>query len=224
MVSVNTTIYQSNVAIIYILSIFFLENKLTWQKNIGVMFCGVGVVTVLYGAYKEEDENEQTGNSALGIIECILSVCCYAVNAVLFEMTAIKYFDDAQSIRDMILLQGMTGLMGMICLWPVVIILDSIGEESFEIPQTQNDIVLIVLSVVLDLGFYLSFCAAIIFTNPVIASIGTLFALPIGYFVDIIIYDYRVEIAAILGTLAIAVGFILLNVPMFDYCKRSVNA
>eukprot|EP01084_Bolivina_argentea_P046658 85924_1 len=55
MVSVNTAIYQSNAAIIYILSICLLNNRLTIQKNIGVIFCGIGIIIVLFGVYKDED-------------------------------------------------------------------------------------------------------------------------------------------------------------------------
>ena len=226
MVSVNTTIYQSNVALIYILSIFLLDNKLTWQKNIGVVFCGIGVLTVLFGAYKEEDKDENGDdikNEASGILECILSVLCYSLNAVLFKMTANKHFNQSHQIRDTLLLQSMTGIMGLLILWPVMFILDSLDIEKFELPQDSDDTLLVIVSVILNLIFFASFLISIVLTNPVFASMGTLFVLPVGYFSDIIINSYKVQMEAILGTIAIAFGFLLLNIPIFSYIKSKIK-
>ena len=225
MVSVNATIYQSNVALIYILSIFLLNNKLTWQKNIGVVLCGVGVVTVLFGAYKQEDEDENGDikNEVSGILECILSVVCYSLNAVLFKMTANKYFNPNKQVKDTLLLQSMTGFMGLLTLWPIMFILDSSEVEKFELPQRMDDASLVLTSMALNLSFFAAFAISVVLTNPVFTSIGTLFVIPVGYFSDIIIHSYNVELPAILGTIAIGFGFLLLNVPIFSVIKSKLK-
>lgn len=226
MVSVNATIYQSNVALIYILSIFLLDNKLTWQKNIGVVFCGIGVVTVLFGAYKQEDEQENGDikNEPKGILEAILSVVCYSFNAVLFKLTANKYFkDETKQVKNTLLLQSMTGLIGLLILWPIMFILDSVDVEKFELPQNADDTSLVIASMALNLSFFAAFAISVVLTNPVFTSIGTLFVIPVGYFSDIIIYSYNVELPAILGTIAIGFGFLLLNVPIFSVIKSKLK-
>merc|ERR1712187_348970 len=106
----------------------------------------------------------------MGILECILSVLCDSVNAVLFSWTATRYFEHSHSVKDSFLLQAMTGFMGLICLWPFIILLDRIDQEPFELPNSREDAILIGIVMALDVIFYVSFCLAIVLTNPVLAA------------------------------------------------------
>ena len=225
MVSVNATIYQSNVALIYILSIFLLNNILTWQKNIGVVFCGIGVVTVLFGAYRQEDEDENgdVKNEVSGILQCILSVVCYSLNAVLFKMTANKYFNPNKQVKDALLLQSMTGFMGLLILWPIMFILDSSDVEKFKLPQNMDDASLVLASMGLNLSFFAAFAISVVLTNPVFTSIGTLFVIPVGYFSDIIIHSYNVELPAILDSCN-CIWILLLKKTFFQIKNKKKRA
>eukprot|EP01084_Bolivina_argentea_P260119 439160_1 len=219
MVSVNTAIYQSEVALVYILSIIFLGMKVTLQKTLSVVICVVGIVTIAIGehiTYTYTDE-DVTYNSINGIIMLIISVFLEAILIVGIEYVSDKYFNKS---NDMIFLQSLMGFFILFTTWPIFFIFDKLNVEKFELPSTGNQWIVSVLSMILNVAFFGALFMGIHLTNAVFMAIVILFVLPVGYFSDVIIYEYVGSIWAYIGTSLIIIGFLMMELPIFDYIKR----
>eukprot|EP01084_Bolivina_argentea_P085351 154245_1 len=221
MVSVNTAIFQSGIAITYILSVIFLKIKLSVQKVFGVTICILGVISISFGAYSEDMDNEGvTYNSLEGLIQVLLSTFLNSLVMVGVDFVSNKFFDQNNQTQDLFYLQGLMGLNILVIYWPFFIIFDALNVESLELPQTKNVWLRVILTVALNFVFLVSYFAAIVLTNAVFVTAALLFVLPVGYFSDIILNDYISNIWAYLGTFFIVIGFVLMELPVWIRIQR----
>ena len=187
----------------------------------GVIFCIIGVLTISFGAYTEEmDDEEVAKNSISGIIMVSISVFLSSAVMVGIEYVSDKYFNENNQSSDMIFLQSSMGIFVILIYWPIFFIFHHLNIEKFELPSTSNQYVTLLLTVILNVLFIGSYFMGIVLTNALFISVIIVFVLPIGYFSDVIIYSYISNIWAYLGTSFIIIGFLIMELPIMEYMKQ----
>eukprot|EP01084_Bolivina_argentea_P291741 501439_1 len=222
MVSLNTALSQSECAIIYILSIIFLSTKVSFQKIIGVVICLSGVMVIAFAAYTEEmnADDSVTYNSFKGVMECFASALLSSILVIGIDYVDDKYFDENHPTQDLFFLQSIMGLVVLLLYWPIVILFNELDIETFDLPQTSAQWNGFIWTMVLNLAFFGSYFAAIVFTNAVFVAVMLLFALPTAYFTDIVVHGYSSNIWGYAGTVCIIIGFLLTELPMFKLKRK----
>ena len=72
----------------------------------------------------------------------------------------------------------------------------------------------------MDLVFTAAFFSAINLTNAFIVAMGTLLVVPTSYLADLIWHGYAVTTYAIIGSIFILVGFLLMEIPIVKYIRK----
>eukprot|EP01084_Bolivina_argentea_P084970 153615_1 len=220
MVSVNTAIFQTMVAIVYILSVLFLGMKVTYAKTLGVIICLIGVIVLSLN--EEIGPDDVKRNTAKGIIIIGISTILSSFLVIGIEYVSKKHFAFFES-QNMIFLQILMGCCYIFLFWPFFFIFDALNVEIFELPSTNEQWVAIVLQTILSVGYYVAYFVGVTITNAMFVSVIMLFILPIGYFSDVIVYEYIPNIWAFIGTLGIIIGFLLIELPVFDFIKKKLG-
>jgi len=112
--SINNTIYQSNVAMVYILSVIFTNTKLTFRKSISVICSISGVILI---SIMNESSKEANKTTSFGIILTIISTTLYAIYQVTFGYITKKYFNPNSLKLDTILFTGLLGVSTFLTCW-----------------------------------------------------------------------------------------------------------
>ena len=222
--AINNAIAQSAVAVAYILSVILLPNyNMSWIKNIGVLCCLTGVAVVGYGTLNESDDQEK--NTWYGIVEAVATMFTWALSEVLLSIVDTKYFNDIgdksgsflNRISSNLLMQGLMGICCIFTFWIGIPILHFSGIEPFELPQNTADVLVLVLPACMDMVFVCALIIGISLTNPVFMAVAQLMVIPGGFLYDWAFNDLTISKMAILGSVFIFIGFLIMELPLQKY-------
>ena len=229
--SVNNTIYQSNVAFVYLISIVFLKLKVTCQKNLGVLLSLFGLIIICLGndilnlifkSYNISDgSKDSNSNTPFGMITAMISMIIFAIEEILLEHISKKYFDNNVSKPEQtFLFLGFMGIATFITCWPWFFIFNWTNIEKFSFPPESITWIGAFSLTILDGMYYGMFFLGISLTNAVFMSMGQIMVIPVSFFADIIFHGIKVTFLPILGSFFIILGFIFLEIDVFSYIKN----
>lgn len=191
--------------------IFDPNTHIRMQQVIGVAVTIIGVATISYkdtSSHTEEDGEEHAlVNRLIGDLFATVAAVVYGGYTVLLK---IRIPDE--NCIDMQLLFGFIGLFNILLMWPGFLILSLTGVEEFITPPasvigmlTLNGIFGTVISDYL-------WARSVLLTSPLIASIGLALTIPLAILVDWAIHDLQFTFLYFIGSAAVLIGFILVNV------------
>jgi len=207
--SINNTIYQSNVAMVYILSVIFTNTKLTFRKSISVICSISGVILISFMNESSKEENKTTS--------------LYAIYQVTFGYITKKYFNPNSLKLDTILFTGLLGVSTFLTCWPIFIVFNITGIETFELPPNKKDWLAVIITTLIDQLFQISLFIGVSLTNPVFMSMGILFAIPLSVLTDILFHGLKLTLFDIIGGCLIIFGFILMQLDINSIFTRYKN-
>ena len=105
---------------------------------------------------------------------------------------------------------GVVGVLNLMFVWIVVWAFDRTGVEPFDHGSTEVW-KKIFFNGVLDTLFNVFFLAGVTATSPLFMSAGTMFVVPLGIIVDVILGKGEMSILSLVGVALILMGFWLLN-------------
>jgi drug/metabolite transporter (DMT)-like permease len=148
-VPANTSIFQSVVAFVFILSVPLLREKVTLVKVVGVLFSLAGVVLIaVFSESKKDDKivqtplgyvvlthycNEHRNNNNNLFKYLVVSTLLFALLEVLFKKYA-SFKDDPASAWNGVRFVGLMGIHTIMWMWPPLIVLHFTRVETFEFP------------------------------------------------------------------------------------------
>ena len=188
------------------------------------MVCSlIGVCCVALGTSSESSDDDETTNTTYGIILTVISTVLYAFYEVSVKYFGDKYFDQRRIVQDTLYFQFMMGIWTIFSMWPFFLIFDWTGVEKFKWPNGSEEWLSVILPIVLDLIFTAAFFTGISLTNAVIVAMGTLLVIPVTFFADVIWHDYTITLSAVIGSLLIFMGFLLMEVPVVKYIRKKLG-
>jgi len=222
--AINNTIYQSSIAFAYIFSVILLPNyNMSWIKNLGVLCCLTGVTVVGLGTDNESDDDET--NTWYGIVEVLVSMLFWGLTEVLLSVVGTKYYNNIGNgpitpFNKVISKLFMQGVMGTICLctfWTVIPILHYLGIEEFRFPENMDEAIVLLVPAMMDTVFCSALVIGISLTSPVFMAVAQLLVIPVGFMYDSCFNGLEIEAMAILGSVFIFIGFLIMELPVQSY-------
>ncbi|XP_064384579.1 uncharacterized protein LOC135333537 isoform X2 [Halichondria panicea] len=228
-VPANTAIFQCAAAVVFIISVPLLKERVTVLKILCVLVSIGGVFIVAFfstdknncspannitnsstgsGLYEDDPcEPKQETSTPLGYVFLVVAVITYALYETFYKKFATKKDDSIPSINGIRVL-GYIGIHTLLWMWPPILIFHYTGFELFHFPPTMKLFGLLVVNALMDIVFNGCLLVAIALSSPLYASVGTITAIPTSVVVDLIIHHFLPSWQAFVGIVLILTGFI----------------
>ena len=232
---VNNTIYQSQVVFVYILGALFLPgvgNSITMKKNIGVVLSLIGVALIAFNsqvtddqAQIDEDHHLTTIEQMFGIFMTLLSALMQAISEICVQFYSDRYFTSEESLQiisDSMFLQFLMGVINTITMWPIIVLLNGVNVEKFEVPSNGNEWLSVMAGILLDLVFTGAYFSGISLTSALFMGMASLLVVPMTYLVDVLYHNDTINYITIIASLLIVIGFVFVEIPFtfsFSGCR-----
>ncbi|PVU98462.1 hypothetical protein BB559_001548 [Furculomyces boomerangus] len=119
---------------------------------------------------------------------------------------------DSEEDMDPLLFLGSVGISATILLWPLIIILDYLGLEKFELPGNKNLIGMLAINAFV--GTCLSdyfWVLAVMLTTPLTVTLGLSFTIPLSFLGEILLRNAHYDSGYIIGSVLVIIGFLGVN-------------
>jgi len=208
-VGINTAIYQTYIAYVFVLSVLILGERVTTLKSLSTLVCLAGLVPVALndGASKAQEKE----NTWPGVAATIASAMMYAVFQVAYvKLVSGLIVKEEKHVSAFALRMLWIGLLGLmtIPMAPIFAILCNYMElQVLELPSLETVARISVIS--LDMSIYqIALCVALGCVSPLLVAGGALMSIPLGYLVDFLVRSESPTSDCFMGSLVIVIGFL----------------
>jgi len=222
-ISLNTTVYNANVAVVFVLSVFLLKEHVSLIKVVAVLFCGGGVVLEAFAPTpSDEDQGE---SDVIGVLMVLLSMFLFSIYEVVFKKLEGGKEEDVTTnvsnvepqnpatvaASDALIILSLIGLWNCVLVPILIIIWNFGGWETFELPPSATVWGQIIANGALDGMYNCALLVGITVSSPLFMSMGCLLSIPISILIDVLRKQFIVSGFSIGGSLCIVIGFVLLS-------------
>lgn len=180
-VSSSTVLSNTSSIWVYIVSLMLLKGtKFDLVRAAMVLLSFGGVIVITLADNQDTDDKDQK-DGFIGNILSLLSACFYGFYAVILKK---RIPEEKEASFKFSYFLGFVGLFNAICLLPLFPILNSLGWETFEWP---NSSAIQDLAINAILGTVISdYCWAksVVLLGPLITTLGISMTIPISMVVD----------------------------------------
>eukprot|EP00727_Mastigamoeba_balamuthi_P006802 m51a1_g2742 hypothetical protein (444) ;mRNA; f:926846-928481 len=218
-ISVNTAIYNSSPAFVFVFSIFLIRDKINVCKILALIVSIAGVVIVAVctgtsssttGSGSSADDGLSTGDLVLGYVMLVLSTITYALYGVLYNKYCVDPADPL-SFKNTFAFTASLGVSNILFFWIGIPILDKAGPERLD-PKPSGSTIGILIGVgALAAAFQVFTQMAILLSSPLFVAVTQLLTIPLGIATDAVINHYVMPAGGFGGIALIVVGFVLIN-------------
>ena len=170
----------------------------------GVLVTLLGAVFIGYLDGHNTDDHDK--GSLWGDVLALVSAFIYGC-----YVTLIKFKMHDESAVNMPLFFGFLGFINFLSLWPFLILLDVLRWEQFVWPQ-RDILALLTLNGLISVGSDYFWAQSILYTSPVVATVGLTMMMPVAMIADEIFRNEHHSLPYWAGSLSVMMGFLLVNV------------
>ncbi|KAI8642321.1 hypothetical protein BD408DRAFT_416617 [Parasitella parasitica] len=138
--------------------------------------------------------------------------------------TVLKVRIGSEDRIDMSLFFGFVGAFNVLLLWPMILILDHFGLETFQMPLNPTLWVVILLNAFI--GTFLSdylWLLSMLMTSPLVVTLGISLTIPLALIGDIVFKGFIPGVRYSIGALLVVVGFLAVNTDAMQESKEKTQ-
>ncbi|KAK6350027.1 hypothetical protein TWF696_006277 [Orbilia brochopaga] len=220
----STTILSATSSIFtLIFAALFKVERFSWAKVLAITVSMAGVVLISTADAKNgESESEPTSADEREphhtVAEILLGDGMALFGALVYGLYTVllKVRIGHESRVSMQLFFGFVGLFNFLCLWPGLIILHYTGYEKFELPPSTNVCIIILINCSITVVSDFCWVFAMMYTTPVIVTVGLSLSIPMALFGDTIISSLKLSWTYWLGACLVFGAFFVVNNSVKD--------
>lgn len=178
--------------------------------------------------FQFESTKKVKQNTWYGIVGAVADMFMFGLSEVMLGIVSTKYYSNIgdnphtplNTINSKLLMQGVMGICCIFTFWIGIPILHFSGYETFELPRTRSEVLVLLIPAVMDMLFVCALIIGISLTNPVFIAVAQLMVIPVGFLYDSIFNGLTVSAMAIVGSVLIFIGFMIMELPVQKYVTR----
>ncbi|KAK6357095.1 hypothetical protein TWF718_001421 [Orbilia javanica] len=220
----STTILSATSSIFtLIFGALYQVERFSWAKLASVIVSLTGVVLISKADASKGDstpssENPGTTPKSHTAAETLLGDGMALFGALVYGLYTVllKVRIGHESRVSMQLFFGFVGLFNFICLWPGLLILHYTGYEKLELPPTTGVYWVIFINCCITVVSDFCWVFAMMYTTPVIVTVGLSLSIPMALFGDVIISSLKLSWSYWIGAGLVFGAFFVVNNSVKD--------
>lgn len=142
----------------------------------------------------------------IGNLLALLGALFYSIYSIL-----LKHKVQDESRLNMQVFFGFVGFFTMVLFWPIMILLQYMGWETFELPPTNRIAVIVLLNCFITFISDYCWANAMLLTTPLTVTVGLSITIPLAMFGDFIFVNKSMNAYYITGAILIMGSFFVIN-------------
>lgn len=187
-------------------SLFGVET-ITGQKVQALINSIFGLCLITYGTDSNGDQVTAPPHAWLGNLMALGSALIYGIYATMLKVR----IGDYESRINMFHFFGFVGLFNIILLWPVIVIFNYTGVETFELPNSFHVWSIVVVNASISIISDVCWALAMLMTSPLVVTVGLSATIPLAIAGDMAINSRYGNFTYYLGAFLMVISIFRIN-------------
>ena len=209
-VASQTILSSTSSVFTLIIGYLFSIESVNYFKIMGLILSFLGIVII-----KEFDSSDEVYHSTLSVIcgniLALTGAFIYGIYTTLLKLKTTYKNTWIERNLDTSVFFGLVGLLNLLLFWPFMIFFHFTGIERFELPQTRNIAIKLVINVMITFFSDFCWCKAILLTSPLTATVGLSMSIPLALVCSWFVKGFYFDFWYFFGAVLITTSFFMIS-------------
>lgn len=186
--------------------------RINRYKLAGILLSFIGVLIVTeVDAQDDTNRHHEPVVILFGNMLALTGAVIYGVYTILLKLkTTISGTTEERELNTHLFF-GFVGVFTLFMLWPILILLDLSGFETFELPPTLTIASILLGNTFITFISDFCWCKAVLLTSPLTVTVGLLMTIPLAMVGDWIFKLFAFNWWYMCGACVVTLGFLIIN-------------
>ncbi|CAN3360758.1 thiamine-repressible mitochondrial transport protein Thi74p [Diutina catenulata] len=194
-----------------IIGYLYAVERINRQKLMGIILSFMGVMIVTRIDAQDAEHHPSPLVVLGGNLLALSGAVIYGIYTILLKIKTTIPGTKTERQLNTHLFFGCVGVFTAIGLWPALVVLDYVGLEQFELPQTTVVVSLLLGNALITFVSDFCWCKAVLLTSPLTVTVGLSMTIPLAMVGDWIIKGFAINWWYLGGASVVTAGFLIIN-------------